>query len=177
MTASPVWSAESGDYAVEHPANMISDYIADTKITANVKAAILQDSRITVNSLTVTTDQGKVTVSGFVTSASQIKHVRRLVNNTPGVKSFSNKLRLSQPKQSSLRTYASDTATTSEILARLYTMSDVDSRAIHVATRHGDVFLTGSLPSRAQKQQIEHMVKAISGVHHVKNELVIKPEH
>lgn len=157
--------------------SQVDDYLTDTAVTAKVKARILEDKQFSVSSLNVVTEQRKVTVSGFVTSVGEVSKIRRAVLRTHGVKGFINKLRVRKSSHSSLRLYASDVATTSEALTRLFAASDIDAHQIHVATRHSEVFLTGSVPSQEQKQKVETVVKAISGVHQVKNELLIKPQH
>ncbi|MBT0725031.1 BON domain-containing protein [Rosenbergiella sp. S61] len=153
--------------------NHVGHFISDTAVTAKVKAAILDDKKTQVASLSVNTEQGKVTVSGFVSSMNDKDHIRLLVQKVSGVENFDDQLRVRRSKESSVRVYASDVATTSEAIMRLLADKQITTRHLHVATRHGEVFLTGTVPTRSEKQQAEELVNDISGVHKVKNELKV----
>lgn len=166
-------TAQQSRSLVSQSVNHVDHYLSDTAVTAKVKAAILDDKKIQVASLSVNTEQGKVTVSGFVSTMEDKDHIRLLVQKVPGVDNLDNQLRVRRPKESSVRVYASDVATTSEAIMRLFADKQITTRHLHVATRHGEVFLTGAVPTHSEKQQAEKLVNEISGVHKVKNELKV----
>lgn len=167
-------TAEQSHSLVSQSVNHVGHYLSDTAVTAKVKAAILDDKEIQVASLSVNTEQGKVTVSGFVSTMEDKDHLRLLVQKIPGVETLDNQLRVRRSKESSVKVYASDVATTSEAIMRLFADKQITTRHLHVATRHGEVFLTGAVPTHSEKQQAETLVNAISGVHKVKNELKVE---
>ncbi|SEQ35352.1 hyperosmotically inducible protein [Rosenbergiella nectarea] len=167
-------TAEQNHSLVSQSVNHVGHYFSDTAVTAKVKAAILDDKEIQVASLSVNTEQGKVTVSGFVSTMEDKDHLRLLVQKIPGVETLDNQLRVRRSKESSVKVYASDVATTSEAIMRLFADKQITTRHLHVATRHGEVFLTGAVPTHSEKQQAETLVNAISGVHKVKNELKVE---
>ena len=167
-------TAEQSPSLVSQSVNHVGHYLSDTAVTAKVKAAILDDKEIQVASLSVNTEQGKVTVSGFVSTMEDKDHLRLLVQKIPGVETLDNQLRVRRSKESSVKVYASDVATTSEAIMRLFADKQITTRHLHVATRHGEVFLTGAVPTHSEKQQVEKLVNRISGVQKVKNELKVE---
>ncbi|MBT0730395.1 BON domain-containing protein [Rosenbergiella nectarea] len=168
-------TAQQNHSLVSQSVDHVGHFLSDAAVTAKVKAAILDDKEIQVASLSVNTEQGKVTVSGFVSAMQDKNHILLLVQKIPGVETLDDQLRVRRSKESSVRVYASDVATTSEAIMRLFADKQITTRHLHVATRHGEVFLTGAVPTHSEKQQAEKLVNEISGVHKVKNEL--KVEH
>ncbi|WP_241574519.1 BON domain-containing protein [Rosenbergiella nectarea] len=168
-------TAQQNHSLVSQSVDHVGHFLSDAAVTAKVKAAILDDKEVQVDSLSVNTEQGKVTVSGFVSAMQDKNHILLLVQKIPGVETLDDQLRVRRSKESSVRAYASDVATTSEAIMRLFADKQITTRHLHVATRHGEVFLTGAVPTHSEKQQAEKLVNEISGVHKVKNEL--KGEH
>jgi len=168
-------TAQQNHSLVSQSVDHVGHFLSDAAVTAKVKAAILDDKEVQVDSLSVNTEQGKVTVSGFVSAMQDKNHILLLVQKIPGVETLDDQLRVRRSKESSVRVYASVVATTSEAIMRLFADKQITTRHLHVATRHGEVFLTGAVPTHSEKQQAEKLVNEISGVHKVKNEL--KVEH
>ncbi|WP_241587028.1 BON domain-containing protein [Rosenbergiella epipactidis] len=167
-------TAQQSHSLVSQSVHHVGHFLSDTAVTAKVKAAILDDKKIQVASLSVNTEQGKVTVSGFVSTMKDKNAVRLLVQKIPGVDNLDNQLRVRRSNESSVKVYASDVATTSEAIMRLFVDKQITTRHLHVATRHGEVFLTGAVPTDSEKQQAEKLVNEISGVQKVKNELKVE---
>lgn len=148
-------TAQQSHSLVSQSVHHVGHFLSDTAVTAKVKAAILDDKKIQVASLSVNTEQGKVTVSGFVSTMKDKNAVRLLVQKIPGVDNLDNQLRVRRSNESSVKVYASDVATTSEAIMRLFVDKQITTRHLHVATRHGEVFLTGAGPPtrRSSKQK------------------------
>ncbi|SQA97578.1 Osmotically-inducible protein Y precursor [Cedecea neteri] len=91
-----------------------------------------------------------------------------------GVTSVSDKLHVRDAKEQSVKGYAGDAATTSEIKAKLLADSIVPSRHIKVETTDGVVQLSGEVKSAAQSEKAESIAKAVEGVKSVKNDLKVK---
>jgi hyperosmotically inducible periplasmic protein len=64
-----------------------------------------------------------------------------------------------------------DGTITSKVKANLLTAKNVKSAHIHVQTRQGIVWLSGTVPSVADKAAAEEVVQNVSGVAGVKNHL------
>lgn len=163
-------AAATEQHSVLHSVNNFMD---DSAITAKVKTALIDDKEINSTNLSLSTTQGVVTVDGFVNSSQQIAHVERLVRQTPGVKKVVNHLHIKPAQQTNLKSYASDTATTSEIKARLMASQQIEARHISVTTTHGSVLLTGTVSHRHQIKVAEEIVRKVSGVSAVKNQLSV----
>lgn len=69
-------------------------YVDDSVITTNVKAAIFNEPSLKVAEINVETFKGVVQLSGFVRSESNIETAVRLARSVKGVKSVKNDMRL-----------------------------------------------------------------------------------
>ncbi|WP_241608875.1 BON domain-containing protein [Rosenbergiella australiborealis] len=166
-------AAQQNPSLVSQSVDHVDGFLSDTTVTAKVKAAILDNKKIHVSSLSVKTEQGQVTVSGFVPDWQEKNLISVQVPKIAGVKQLDNRVRVRRAHENSVRVYASDVATTSEAMMRLFADKQINTRDVHVATRHGEVFLTGTVPSQSEKQQVEKLVEEISGVLKVNNELKV----
>lgn len=145
----------------------------DSAITAKVKTVLVDDQHINSTDLSVSTNRGVVSVKGFVASYRQISKVKQLVASVKGVRQVNADLHIKPQQQTNLKSYASDTATTSEIVARLVTEKSISSRHVSVTTSHGVVLLTGKVSSREQKVHAGEIAAKVSGVREVKNQLSV----
>jgi osmotically-inducible protein OsmY len=73
----------------------------------------------------------------------------------------------------SLGQHIGDGAITAKAKAELIGAKDVHASRVHVKTRHGVVWLTGSVPRQADKQRAQEIVQGISGVQSVHNRLKV----
>lgn len=93
-----------------------SGYMGDSAITAKVKSALVGNDAVNSNDISVETNQGGVTLSGFVANQSQAEKAVTSARNVKGVKSVSDKLHVKETNNTSVKTYASDAAITSEVM-------------------------------------------------------------
>ena len=70
--------------------------------------------------------------------------------------------------------HISDGTVTTKVKAALMTANDVKSTHIHVKTRRGIVWLTGTVPTSDEKTRAEQVAAGVSGVHEVKNRLKVR---
>ncbi|EFW7482539.1 molecular chaperone OsmY [Shigella sonnei] len=98
----------------------------------------------------------------------------KVAKGVEGVTSVSDKLHVRDAKEGSVKGYAGDTATTSEIKAKLLADDIVPSRHVKVETTDGVVQLSGTVDSQAQSDRAESIAKAVDGVKSVKNDLKTK---
>jgi osmotically-inducible protein OsmY len=76
----------------------------------------------------------------------------------------------------SMGQHIDDGTITTKAKADLLAASNVKSTHIHVKTRKGVVWLTGSVPSSDDKAAAEEVVKGVKGVTSVKNHLKVAAE-
>ncbi|THB84649.1 molecular chaperone OsmY [Pantoea allii] len=167
-------TADSAGSKIDSSMKKVDGYMDDSGITAKAKAALVDDDAIKSTDISVKTHSGVVTLSGFVTSQDQAEKAVAVVQKIEGVKSVSDKLHVRDSKSSSMKGYAGDAATTSEIKAKLLADDIVPSRNVKVETTDGVVQLSGQVANQAQSDRAESIAKAIEGVKSVKNDLTVK---
>ncbi|MCU6173759.1 molecular chaperone OsmY [Citrobacter cronae] len=162
---------ESAGQKVDSSMNKVGNFMDDSTITAKVKAALVDHESIKSTDISVKTDQKVVTLSGFVESQAQAEEAVKVAKGVEGVASVSDKLHVRDSKSTSVKGYAGDTATTSEVKAKLLADDIVPSRKVKVETTDGVVQLSGTVDSKAQSDRAESIAKAVDGVKSVKNDL------
>jgi len=167
-------AAESAGQKVDSSMNKVGGFMDDSSITAKVKAALVDHDSIKSTDISVKTDSKVVTLSGFVESQAQAEEAVKVAKGVEGVASVSDKLHVRDSKTQSMQGYAGDTATTSEIKAKLLADDIVPSRKVKVETTDGVVQLSGMVDSHAQSERAESIAKAVDGVKSVKNDLKVK---
>ncbi|MGF6188882.1 molecular chaperone OsmY [Serratia sp. 2723] len=153
----------------------VDSYMDDSGITAKVKTALVDEKAIKSTDISVKTEKGVVTLSGFVATQAQAEQAVGVAGRVEGVKSVSDKLHVKDEATQSVKSYAGDTATTSELKAKLLADDIVPSRNVKVETTDGVVQLSGEVKTQAQSDRAESIAKAIGGVKSVKNDLAVKP--
>ena len=164
---------QHNDPSLDLSLKSVDKFMDDSAITAKVKTVLVDDKQINSTDLSVSTTRGIVSVKGFVASHRQISRVKQLVAAVKGVRQVNTELHIKPQQQTNLKSYASDTATTSEIVARLMAEKSISSRHVSVTTSHGVVLLTGKVSSRLQKVHAGEIAAKVSGVRTVKNQLSV----
>ncbi|WNN48015.1 molecular chaperone OsmY [Siccibacter colletis] len=167
-------TADSAGQKIDNSVDKVGNFMDDSGITAKVKAALVDDETIKSTDISVKTDDKVVTLSGFVESQAQAEKAVSIAKNVEGVTSVSDKLHVRDSKEQSVKGYAGDAATTSEIKAKLLADDIVPSRMIKVETTDNVVQLSGTVENQAQSERAESIAKAIDGVKSVKNDLKVK---
>ena len=70
------------------------EYVEDTVLTTNVKAAMVNQPELNASEINVETYKGKVQLSGFVSSQADIDKAVAAARSINGVKSVTNDMRL-----------------------------------------------------------------------------------
>lgn len=173
MTKAEAAADKAGD-KIDSSMNKVGNFMDDSSITAKVKAALVDHDSIKSTDISVKTEKKVVTLSGFVISQQQAEEAVKVAKGVEGVTSVSDKLHVRDSKSQSMKGYAGDTATTSEVKAKLLADDVVPSRHIKVETTDGVVQLSGNVESAAQSERAESIAKAIDGVKSVKNDIKVK---
>ncbi|MEG1654129.1 MAG: molecular chaperone OsmY [Hafnia sp.] len=167
-------AADSTGAKIDSSMKKVDGYMDDSGITAKVKSALVDAKDIKSNDISVNTSKGVVTLNGFVSSQDQAERAVTLAKGVEGVKSVSDKLHVKDSTKSNVKGYASDTAITSEVKAKLLADDLVPSRNVKVETQDGLVQLSGTVKTKAQSDRAESVASAIEGVKSVKNDLTVK---
>ncbi len=167
-------AATSAGEKIDSSMTKVGGFMDDSTLTAKVKAALVDHESIKSTDISVKTDNKVVTLSGFVESQAQAEQAVSIAKGVQGVASVSDKLHVRDEKSQSMKGYAGDTATTSEIKAKLLADDIVPSRKVKVETTGGVVQLSGTVDSQAQSERAESIAKAVEGVKSVKNDLNVK---
>ena len=167
-------AADNAGQKIDSSMNKVGNFMDDSAITAKVKAALVDHEDIKSTDISVKTEKKVVTLSGFVESQAQAEQAVTVAKGVEGVASVSDKLHVRDGKNTSAGGYAGDTATTSEIKAKLLADDIVPSRKVKVETTDGVVQLSGTVDSQAQIERAESIAKAVDGVKSVKNDLKAK---
>ncbi|WP_029591289.1 molecular chaperone OsmY [Franconibacter pulveris] len=167
-------AADTAGQKIDSSMNKVGNFMDDSAITAKVKAALVDDENIKSTDISVKTEKSVVTLSGFVESQAQAEQAVKIAKGVEGVQSVSDKLHVRDGKDQSVKGYAGDAATTSEIKAKLLADDIVPSRKIKVETTDGVVQLSGTVDSQKQSDRAESIAKAVDGVKSVKNDLKVK---
>ena len=167
-------AANTAGEKIDSSVKDVGNFMDDSAITAKVKAALVDHKDIKSTDISVKTDKKIVTLSGFVESQAQAELAVTAAKGVEGVSSVSDKLHVRAGADNSVSGYAGDTATTSEIKAKLLADDIVPSRKVKVETTEGVVQLSGTVESNAQSERAESIAKAVDGVKSVKNDLKVK---
>lgn len=167
-------TAESAGQKIDSSMSKVGNFMDDSTITAKVKAALVDHESIKSTDISVKTEEKVVTLSGFVESQAQAEEAVKVAKEVEGVTSVSDKLHVRDGKEQSVKGYAGDAVTTSEIKAKLLADDIVPSRNVKVETTDGLVQLSGTVKNQAQSDRAESIAKAIDGVKSVKNDLKVE---
>ena len=159
-------SANTAGEKIDSSMNKVGNFMDDS--------SLVDHDSIKSTDISVKTDNKVVTLSGFVESQTQAEEAVKVAKGVEGVSSVSDKLHVRDSKESSVKGYAGDAATTSEIKAKLLADDIVPSRMVKVETTDGVVQLSGTVENQAQSDRAESIAKAIDGVKSVKNDLKTK---
>jgi len=155
---------------IDNSVNTASNYMGDSAVTAKVKSALVSDKGINSTDISVETNHGMVTLSGFVNDQMQAERAVTAARSVSGVTSVSDKLHVKEAGTTA-KSYASDSAITSEVKAKFLADSVVPSRKIKVTTDNGVVQLSGRVQNARVADRAESVAKAVDGVKSVKNDL------
>ena len=187
-------ASEQAGQKLDKAGESIGQYIDDSVITANVKAAIIDDPLLKATEIKVTTDNGLVRLSGVLDSQEKINKALEVAKNQENVKSVQNALALGVPGQSAADLasqkldeakesisdkmadadqYMDDSAITGKVKAAIIDDPLLKATEIKVTTENGTVWLSGTLDSQDKINRALEVAKNQEGVKSVRNELTL----
>jgi hyperosmotically inducible protein len=151
----------------------VGTQIDDTVVTTKVKSALLADADIKSFDLKVETRKGVVQLSGFVDNQAQVERAIAATRGVEGVNSVENNISL-KSGNATIGNSVDDGIITAKVKSSLLEDPNVKSFDIAVATRKGEVQLSGFVDSQAQIDQAIAIARNVPGVTGVGNEMSIK---
>lgn len=147
--------------------------IDDTVVTTAVKSALVADAEVKGFDIKVETRKGEVQLSGFVDNQTQIDRALEITRAVAGVLGVQNKVAL-KDGPTTVGVKVDDSIMTARVKAALLADEMVKSFDIAVATRSGEVQLSGFVDSQNQVDRAVLIAKGVQGVGAVINEMSIK---
>jgi len=139
--------------------------IADTAITAGVKANLAIESFHEDSDISVTTHNGVVTLSGTVLNSEAKSGAERIAASVSGVKRVRNEIESPRGETAEAVGQAvSDTWITTKVKAELLADSASSAYEVGVETKQGWVALSGSLETRDAVDHARDIARAVEGV-------------
>lgn len=145
---------------------------SDVGVTGLVKTKLAADGKVSASEITVETTNGVVTLTGNVDSQEAKDQAILLAKATSGVREVKDMISVKSGTSTgdapdpdrTAGTRLDDAGITMRVKARLLDDPVVKGLQIDVDTRDGVVFLTGTVPSDAERAQAIQLAKATEGV-------------
>ena len=147
--------------------------IDDSVVTARVKSALLADPDVKSFDFKVETRKGEVQLSGFVDNLTQVDRAIAIARTVAGVKNIDNKVTL-KGAATTVGNKVDDGIITATVKTALLADASIKSFDIAVATRKGEVQLSGFVDNQIQSDRAIEVARAVEGVRTVGNEMSIK---
>jgi hyperosmotically inducible protein len=151
----------------------VGSEIDDTVVTTNVKAALFADPDVRAFDLKVESRKGTVQLSGFVDNQFQIDRAIATTLTVQGVDTIENGISIKQGS-STVGDAVDDGIITTRVKTALLADPNVKSLDLNVATRKGEVQLSGFVDSQSQIDEAIAVAGKVVGVTRVESELSIK---
>jgi len=162
-----------GESSTQPSGSTVGTEIDDTVVTAKVKSALFADPDIKGIDLKVETRKGVVQLSGFVDNQAQVDRAIAATSGVQGVRSVENGIALKEGK-ATVGNAVDDGIITARVKSALLAEPNVKSLDIAVATRKGEVQLSGFVDSQTQMELAIAIARDVDGVTSVGNEMSVK---
>ena len=138
----------------------------------NIRGAVFQaltsDPRIDANDIEVDMEMNHVILNGTVPSQEQVSEATQAASRVPGVGQVYNMLAVALPSQD----YGDDVALAVDANDALGANTAVPA-GVKASAREGNITLTGTVSTTAQRSAAEDTMAGVGGVLSVINEIVI----
>jgi len=153
--------------------------VTDAGITGTIKTKLAADDRVRASEINVDTTNGVVTLTGNVDSQAAKDSALQVARSTSGVRDVKDMISVKVASGTgeapdpnlTLGEHIDDAGITMRVKGRLLDDPLVKGMKIDVDTRDGVVFLTGTVPSDAERKQAIHLARTTEGVKDVQANL------
>ena len=156
---------------------MIGCAQTDTGITTAVDAKLAADDTVKAYQIDVDTEEKVVTLSGSVNTAAEKTQAVAVARGTSGVVDVVDNITLKVPTEMTrpVDTAATDAALTAAVKTKLLADPKVGGLKIDVDTKNGMVVLTGTVQSRAEKDEALRLARETENVQNVTDQITVAP--
>jgi len=155
--------------------------VTDLEIRADLNEKLAKSQGLLGQNVQVGVRDRIVTLDGRVETPAQKAGAEQLAMSVPNVVNVVNKLEVSNPSAAQNETPGAsesspkDKELTNRVLFALFKEREnfTDVSAIKITRREGNVTLTGSVPSRAERALAERIARDVDGVKNVSNQLTV----
>lgn len=144
-----------------------SDERADTEIANEAVAALKMQLPASVESIKTIVDHGNVRLEGQVQWDFQRQRADAVVRQLRGVKSVLNQLTIAPA--------VSPKDIRGKIQAAFHRSAQIDANRVTIEAHGGEVVLTGTVKSWAEREEAEHAAWMAPGVTQVRNNIALGP--
>ena len=147
----------------------------DATVSGSVKTKLAADSQVNAGEIKVETVNGVVTLTGNIDSEAAKERALQIARDTKGVTQVKDMISVREGAHSgeapspdrTMGERVDDAAITSRVKKSLLDDPAVRGLKIDVDTREGVVYLTGSIPSAAEREKAVQIARATQGVRDV----------
>lgn len=172
-------AAEEDAYAVPGVSSVKNEMIVsyapgeilptDREIADDVEKTLSLEPDLADLPVRVSVSGAVVIVEGTVEGYSQKRKIEDIVGTTMGVMGIVNKLGVA------LTENVADRSISEAIIELIYDQTDIDIDLLDVEVRNGVVRLSGRIPNRDSEREILDLIRRVSGIIEIKNDLQRKP--
>lgn len=173
LTLGAIAPASANEATPQAHSNGLGAVIADTAITAKVKAKYGAEDGLKKSDVTVTTTNGVVTLEGAASDSNAKSLAESLAKTVEGVKSVDNNLTTPSSSENAAKTknavakterVATDSWITTKVKSEILADSVSKGFEVSVKTMHGVVVLEGMLASQDAIDHVKDIAGKIKGV-------------
>ncbi len=149
------------------------EQVDDAALLTSVKSALVSDPVTEAGEINVDVNRGVVKLSGFVDTPKEKSAAGDLARKVDGVQSVQNDIAVKE-SDSTTGEVIDDSILTAKVKAALIESSETKAHQINVETKEGVVQLSGFVDDAGAKAAATSVVKSVTGVKDVRNELSVK---
>jgi len=156
----------------EHPAEK-----SDTWISMKVKGTLMYHRNVNAIKTEVSVKDGVVNLKGEASSQAQKELTSEYAKDIDGVKEVNNEMTIAadpEPAHQTMAEKIDDASVTAQVRMALLTHRSTRYVSTKIATKDGEVTLTGIAKNDAEKSLITKLVTDIQGVVSVKNQMTVE---
>lgn len=150
---------------------------SDMWISMKVKGTLMYHHNVNAMKTEVSVQDGVVTLKGEAASQAQKELTAEYAKDIDGVKEVKNEMRTAAAPEPEMQTMAEkidDASVTAQVKMALLTHRSTSSVSTKIATKDGEVTLTGIAKNDAEKSLVTKLVADIQGVVSVKNQMTVE---